>query len=224
MKISDVKSSNGDMRPAISGAPVVDVYIAELPKDEPIGMLECRARADEIASVRNEKVKREKYFVWKLLCYALEHSFSLAAEKLDFKKESFGGWSVSDAVFSISHSEKALAVAVSRDAVGIDIERVHTPRSEKMSRYIMSDAELTAFLSLPDREQKERLIEIWTAKEAVFKSKREESFIPSKIDLSTASFKSGGVSLDGEQYIWSVATATPERIRVFDNIDLTKIK
>ena len=66
--------------------PVVDVYLAPLPEDAPLGEVECPERAKEIASVTNEKVKREKYFVWQLLLYALERSFGLRGKKVKLKK------------------------------------------------------------------------------------------------------------------------------------------
>ena len=213
-----------DVRALFRNMPIVDVYIARLPLDEPVGEVECKARREEIAAVSNERVKREKYFVWKLLCYGLERSFGLRGKKLDFSKESFGGWSVSGHYLSISHSENALAVAVSRDAVGIDVELLHTPRSERMAEHIMNDGELSAFEGVTPDKKEEHLIEIWTAKEAIFKSKGEPTFIPSRIDTLCATFKSGSIDIDGEKYIWSVATKTPQRIRIFSDIDLTKIK
>ncbi len=211
-----------DVRELFKKMPVVHVYIASLPQDEPIGKLECRERMDEIASISNEKVKREKYFVWKLLCYALERSFGKRGNKLSFKKESNGAWSVNDVEISISHSGNALAVAVSRGAVGIDIERVHTPRAERMAEFVMSEAELEEFSLIPDEKKEERLIEIWTLKEAIFKSQKLDRFIPREHDIASATYKTNSVIIDGEKYVWSVATKTPEIVRVFTDIDLTK--
>ena len=211
-----------DLREALRKIPIVDVYISKIP-NVPIGELDCKARMDEIFAVSNENVKREKYFVWKLLCYALERSFGMRGEKLDFRKESFGAWSVSNAEFSLSHSEGVLAVAVSRAAVGVDIEKLHAPRSEKTAERIMTVGELAEFASLSDENKAERFIEIWCSKEAVFKSRKLNAFVPSDIDTEKESFKTDSILIDGEKYIWSVASATPERIRLFTNIDLTKI-
>ena len=213
-----------DIRALFRSIPVVDVYFAKLPESEPLGTLECKERMKEIASVSNERVKREKYFVWKLLCYALERSFGMRGKKLDFKKESFGGWSVSDACFSLSHSENALAVAVSRDPVGVDIELLRAPKSDKMAHFMMNGTEISVLSDIDSAEMDAHLIKIWTAKEAIFKSKGNDAFMPKEIDTATQSFKSGSISINDESYIWSVATATPEKIRIFSDIDLTKIK
>lgn len=213
-----------DVRAIFRNLPIVDVYIAALPKDAAVGHLPCKARMQEINSVSNERVRREKYFVWQLLCYALERSFGLRGKKLDFVKESFGGWSVGDLSVSLSHSKGALAVAVSRAPVGIDIEPIRTPRSEKFAEHIMNEAELAGYRSLPTNEQEERLIEMWTAKEAIFKSKHLPAFIPNQNDTLTESYRTNRTTVEGEEYVWSVATATPERIRVFENVDLENIK
>lgn len=211
-----------DVRALFRKLPVVDVYFASLPLDAPIGEVECELRRKEIASISNESVRREKYFAWKLLCYALERSFGLRGKKLSFAKESYGGWSAGEISVSISHSNGALAVAVSRAPVGVDIEYIHTPNSEKFAERIMNETELAEFNSLPTDCRVEHLIDIWTAKEAIFKSEGKNSFIPQSIDTLSKSFKTDRIIIDGVQYSWSVATDTPERIRVFSNIDLTK--
>ena len=211
-----------DLRAMLRKLPVVDVYFAELPENEPIAEVECRERMEEIESVSNERVKREKYFVWKLLCYALERSFGMRGEKLKFTKESTGAWSVAEAKISLSHSRSALAVAVSRADVGVDIELVKAPKSERFAEHILTRGEANMLNSTPECERDERLIEIWTAKEAVFKSLGKASFIPKKIDTLTESFKTQRITIGGEDYVWSVATPTPEKIRVFSDIDLTK--
>ena len=204
--------------------PIVDVYLAAMPLDAPIGDVECKARREEINSVSNERVKREKYFVWKLLCYALERSFGMRGKKLELKKESYGGWSAGDIYVSLSHSNGALAVAVSRAPVGVDIEHVHSPRSERIAEHIMSAAELAEYERTPAEEKEERLVEIWTAKEAIFKSKMIASFIPNQNDTLSETFKTSRITFGDTKYAWSVATDTPNRVRVFDNIDLATTK
>ncbi len=211
-----------DVRALFRKIPVVDVYIAALPKDAPIASLNCKARQKEIEAVSNEKVKREKYFVWKLLCYALERSFGLRGEKLSFVKESFGAWSVLGAEISLSHSEGALAVAVSRDSVGIDIELVREHRTSELASRMMNEEELFDLEKLPEIEKNTQFIKIWTAKEAIFKSKKKDSFDPKACDTKKESFKTDSITIEGKEYIWSVSSPTPERIRIFSGIDLSE--
>ena len=68
---------------------VVDVYISAIDKNEEIGEIANKIRREEIAKISNERVKREKYCAWKLLCHALKNSFGLDAEKLDFIKRKY---------------------------------------------------------------------------------------------------------------------------------------
>lgn len=207
-----------DLRAMFRKIPVVDVYIAQLPEDAPDEPLACEERMKEIESVSNERVKREKYYVWKLLCYALERSFGMRNERLRFKKESCGAWSVQDAEISISHSEGALAVAVSRAPVGIDIEAIRSPKSEKIVERVMTSAEEELYNAAPEGERDEEFIRIWTAKEAMFKSEGSSTFDPKKYDSANAKLRSECVTVGEKNYIWSVATETPERVRVFTDI------
>lgn len=213
-----------DVRALFRNMPIVDVYIAPLPKDAPIGEVECKERRAEIASVSNENVKREKYFVWQLLCYALERSFGPKAKKMKFAKQKHGGWSVGELSVSLSHGEGALAVAVSRAPVGVDIQGAASLRDEKIASRILTDGELSEYEKTPPEQRRERLIAIWTAKEAIFKSKGMDNFVPNQTDTLFASVRTDSIVINGEKYLWSVATATPERIRVFTDIDLTTIK
>lgn len=212
-----------DVRALFRSMPIVDVYIAAIPENEPTGDIACKARREEISSVSNEKVRREKYFVWKLLCYALERSFGKREKKLDFVKKPCGAWSTDGIEFSLSHSDGAVAVAVSRAPVGIDIESVHSPRSEKIAERIMTEDEFSRYNELPAEKKVDRLIEIWTAKEAIFKSKHKSDFVPSQYSTLSESFKTDAISLNDKKYVWTTATETPEKIRIFTDIDLTKI-
>ena len=211
-----------DIRELFKNMPIVDVYIAAMPEGDCDFEISCKARAEEIAAVSNEKVRREKTYVWKLLCYALERSFGIRGNDIGFVKEEYGGWSVGNVQLSLSHSEGALAVAVSRAPVGIDIERIRAPRVDKVAEYIMSDRELKSFSAVPESEREERLIEIWTAKEAIFKSKHSRDFLPKSRDTLSEVFRTEKITVGNERYAWSVATSTPEKIRIFSDIDLTK--
>ena len=213
-----------DVRALFRTMPIVDVYIAALPEDAPIGEVDCEERQAEIAAVTNERVKREKYFVWKLLQYAMERSFGPRARKLNLRKESYGGWSAGEVYVSLSHSEGALAVAVSRAAVGIDIEHIHSPRAGTVAERVMNAQELMHYLSVPEKERAKCFIEIWTAKEALFKSKGCALFSPKEEDTVSASLYRQTCAVGEREYVWTVATATPERVRTFFGIDLSKMK
>ena len=192
---------------------VVDVYISAIDKNEEIGEIANEIRKKEIAKISNERVKREKYCAWKLLCHALKNSFGLDAKSLDFIKLDCGAWVVEGAEISISHSDDAIAVAVSGVPVGIDIERVHKPRSNRMAEFIMNERELEIFNSLPDEVKEEHLIEIWTAKEAIFKTKKASAFLPKETDIESYPIKTIKFDINDKKYICTVAAESVENVR-----------
>ena len=198
---------------------MTNVYIAALPKDLPIGNLCCQERMNEIEKVSNERVKREKYFVWKLLCYGLKHSFDLDEQNLNFLKSEEGAWKLNGVEFSLSHSDDALAVAVSQTPIGIDVERVHKPRSNRMAEYMMNEQELEKFNLVPTEEREAHLIEIWTAKEAIFKSQKSQNFIPKQIDTLSHSTKTINFQIYGEEYACTIANSGLDDIKLFLNVD-----
>ena len=199
----------------------LDVYIAALPENVPLGEVINALRREEIAGASSETVKREKYFVWQLLAYAISHSLGLDIDTLDIRKEFYGGWSLDGISLSLSHSGNALAVAISRDAVGVDIEYVHSPRSQATAQRVMTEEEFCAYNALSEEERTVRFIEIWTAKEAIFKSQGRELFVPREIDTVSESYRTAHITVADEQYIFSVATAHPESIRLFTEIALS---
>lgn len=80
--------------------------------------------------------------------------------------------------FNISHSENKIAVVVSDEEIGIDIE-VMRPHSLRLTKKICNDKELlyifghlpdeTDFTETASKETLHRFFEVWTAKEAYFK-------------------------------------------------------
>lgn len=68
--------------------------------------------------------------------------------------------------FNLSHCKNGIAVAVSDQPVGIDIERYHK-FSDALLRHTMNEAEQQVIMESDDPER--TFTEYWTKKEAVFK-------------------------------------------------------
>ena len=217
---NSVSDQTERIRQMIRNIPLVNAYFAKIPEGGIGEPLCCSARWEHICAIGNEQVKREKYFVWKLLEYALERSFGAKAEKLSFGVTDGGRWYTDGYEFSLSHSGDMLAVAVSREKVGIDVELLRTPASDKMADRILTDSEAAEYSALGDDERDRYLIGKWSAKEAVFKSLHEDTFHPAMIEVSSDSLKSGEINLGNDTYLWSVATNTPDVIRIYENIEL----
>lgn len=209
-----------DLRAMFRRLPVVDVYLAAMP-DRPMGdPVACQLRRQEIDGVTNPRVKLEKYYVWKLLGYGLQRSFGLNIDTLDFQKDEFGRYVTEKAHFSLSHSHGLLAVAVSRGEVGVDVEPVDANLSESMALRIMTQPELQEYEAKPDEEKQKERVRIWTAKEALFKASAAACFDPLKQDTMEGVWRSFDTEVNGKGYIFSVATATPEKIRIYKDIKL----
>ena len=79
----------------------------------------------------------------------------------------------------------------------------------------MNERELEFFDSLPDEEKEERLIEIWTKKEAIFKTKKANQFIPKGMDIDSYPTKSIELDINDEKYVCTVAAENIENVRFF---------
>lgn len=183
----------------------LDVYAAALPLScaNVNGIVHAERRA-ELEKIKNKTVAREKYYAWRLLEMALRLRFGRSPSELGVRRGSCGAWEAPSFKISLSHSSGAVAVALSSDAVGVDIERDVPPRAENFAERILNRAELDALLCLPKEERSGRLLRLWTMKEAIFKSRGERTFIPCKTDTADGAFCTD-VMLCGERYVLSVA-------------------
>ena len=83
----------------------------------------------------------------------------------------------------------------------------------------MNERELEIFNGEPEENRELRLIEIWTAKEAIFKSQKSQNFVPKQIDTLSHNTKTVNFQINGEEYACTIATSIPEHINVFLNVD-----
>jgi len=150
-------------------------------------------RQREIELTKNEKLKREKYCVWKLLEYAIRECFGKSIRELEFTKTEGGRWNTPFCEFSLSHTDGVVAVAISHSPVGVDVEAVKPIRSEKTVERVLSRDEYNHYKSLSESEREEFFLSVWTKKEAIFKSLHKEAFLPnfdySSVDALTRTEK-----------------------------------
>lgn len=212
-------SQTDDVRKMFKSLPVADVYIAKMPEYSDFSPLYPPLRQREVASVKNENVKREKYFVWKLLEYALMHTFGKNIKDIKFRRDKSGKWTCKFCEFSLSHSHSALCVAISRTPIGVDVELVQPPKADLSKRILTAD-EQRAFACLGESEQNEFLITAWARKEALFKQKKVKGLtIEGFVNQDGATFER--LVFVGEQkYALAVATEHPERVKLYENATL----
>ncbi len=180
---------------------VTDVYFAFIPENVRTEKVYPEQRNEEINACANEKLRIQKYCVWKLLERALACSFGLDLNTLEFKKEN-GKWRCNGAEFSLSHSADAVAVAVSDLSVGVDIELVRPLPCEKLAAKILTQAETEAFVRLDENAGAEYIFERWTRKESAFKMSGGALF--SQTDADGGAFYTERIERCGRSYFLSV--------------------
>ena len=199
---------------------MIDVYIASLPNRKSCVPLLCFERQLEVDGVSNERTRREKYYVWRLLEYAIKNSLGADASRLCFTKGKNRKWSCEGFEFSLSHSGEALAVAISDRAVGVDVERIRVRDVNRMAEYMLTESERAEYENVFDNERVEWLIRKWCQKEAIFKSFDEEIFAPKRIETAAFFTLVTDFELEDEKYILAVASQFESDVRIFNGIEL----
>jgi 4'-phosphopantetheinyl transferase len=144
--------------------------------DEQIDGFDLAAGLQEISEQRREQALRFKFergqrtcvLAYLLLKQALREEFGITENPL-FEYGEHGKPSIvghPEIFFNLSHCKEAVACAVSRRPVGIDVESVREYK-ESLARYTMNGDELSQILSAkcPDVA----FIRLWTMKEARLK-------------------------------------------------------
>lgn len=200
----------------------VYVYVARLPSELAFLPLYPKARDEEVRAVKNERLRRQKYYAWKLLEYALQDAFGDHFFDLDFQKKDGGKWTSSKRCFSLSHSRNALAVAVANEPVGVDVEWQNSEKSVAMERGL-TELEKAELKSVLPPERTAYLTDKWVAKESIFKLAGKGRFVPSKIAETDAVLTKGQIAVCGEEYSLAVATEKKVCVKVIERIDLARI-
>ena len=181
--------------------PFVNVFVKKFPfktSNDDIFPLE---RKEEIQNCKNEDVKKEKFYSWKLLEYGILHSLGLDIKNLQFSKEN-GKWNCDKMYFSLSHTANIVAVVVARNEVGIDVEGINLERFAKIpSKKLLSEEECGVIANEPAQ-----LNRIWTIKEALFKKANKKSFNPCEVSTLNDKFITKTIIVDDKKYFLSVAT------------------
>ncbi|MBR2968483.1 MAG: lecithin retinol acyltransferase family protein [Clostridia bacterium] len=196
-----------------------DVYVAEIPVSSPLPYINSRERRAEIKSCTNERVKREKAFAWALLEYAAKDCLSLNVKRLKFKKQENGMWTCPSFCFSISHSHGAVAVAISKMPIGVDIEKMLSIKPT-LAKQILSSEETERYETLNDEEKPLYLTKTWVLKESIFKKEGGRVFVPNKINSISSATVFRSLSIGESDFALSVASSSPEETVIHDPVNL----
>lgn len=185
--------------------PVFDIYIMRIPEDGKVGEIRNPARKKDVGSVKNEKLKLEKYYAWELLGRALKKSAEIDIDTVNFQKKRNGQWTADGFFFSVSHSGGFVCCAYSNAPCGVDIETL-----ESFERHSDNLTELYGKIAL-DSEKTEpvnadALLTLWTKKESVFKALGGKTFAPKKIN--TADYFTDTAVFNGNIFVSAASEKT----------------
>ena len=186
-----------------------DVYLASVPKARTYTELYPKERNDELEAVTNEAVKAEKYFVWRLLEFALRNSIGKRIEDISFTKLECGKWVCNDIFFSLSHSRSVLAIAISDTEVGIDIQSMNAPIASGFAERILTEDEISEYTCLPQNDKNPYLMKAWSIKESIFKAYGKASFSPSKISINESECYTEFIDINDEKFCLSLVGKAP---------------
>lgn len=105
-----------------------------------------------------------------LLCCAMQQEYDIKEFPLSYKfnekgKPYFEGNQI---YFSLSHSGRYVACAVSNEPIGIDLQ-THTANNKQAIEKALTKNQLEMIKAMPPAKQKTALYDFWTLKESVFK-------------------------------------------------------
>ncbi len=201
--------------------PVLDVYLAPIPDKFKYKTLYPKQRDKEVRAVKNDEVKRHKYYAWKLLEYALANTFGYDIKRLELSKAQSGKWTCPDCELSISHSGRLVAVALSRKPVGVDIQVEKNVISSTFEERMFTENEQQLLAKIDcEQDRHAELLKLWAKKESIFKTLNCDRYIPAEIETSDHDVYVESVDFEGVAYHLAVAGADISKIRIFKDIIL----
>ncbi len=206
-------SQTDGVRAMFQNMNIVDLYVAAIPDGE-VGTVIPPLRQEQIANTGHDGLRRQRYYVWKLLEYGLNRSLGLKMENIHFSRNEQGKWSCKECCFSLSHCEDAVAVAVSKKPVGVDMEWMERPISLKIGNKILTDAERQQAESIAAKDITEFLLAKWTAKESLFKAGEDSAFYPQRLETDSG-VRTEFLQIGGKDYCCSVASQDAQKLRIY---------
>lgn len=179
------------------------VYLGKVPREFGVESVGYAPRDEQIAYDTQPR-KGLRQYAWIALTRAIAEFVQVVGcdEPLPSLLQS-GKWVAANCYLSLSHTDGYVAAAVSDLPVGVDIERTNRRLAKGLYERIVCGNE-KALYTAPDNTQ---LLQLWTAKEAVFKqTDNNDGLTISQIDTTTHKVQTTAT----EEFVLSIATDCEE--------------
>ena len=172
---------------------------------------------DNIDKNRLEKIKKSSNVLFKkeqlgsslLLNDILENYFFMDITKIEYIYNEFGKPYIKDSnlYFSLSHSNGVIALAVSKEEIGLDIELIKDVK-DNLALKVMNEAEYNIYKGLSKNDKINYFYEVWTSKEAYVKKLGSALTLnPSNINVDTDVILKN-INISNSQYMIALTDAT----------------
>ena len=147
-------------------------------------------RLEKIKKSSNNLFKKEQLGSSILLNDILENYFFMDTTKVEYIYNEFGKPYIKDSnlYFSLSHSNGVIALAVSKEEIGLDIELIKDVK-DNLAHKVMNEAEYNIYKGLSKTDKISYFYEVWTSKEAYVKKLGSALTLnPSNINISNSQY------------------------------------
>ena len=170
-------------------------------------------RQSEIDLTNNQENKSEKYFVWRLLEWVFLNVYQKKMEDITFKKEKNGKWFCDFCSFSLTHRKGFVAIALSSDPIGVDVEKINVP-VKNFDEKILTKKERDSLNLLSKKEKDKALILKWSLKESIYKMDNAVGVSFKRID--TGDYFTKYLFFENDQYVLTAATKIKKEIEFIE--------
>lgn len=162
----------------------------------------------ELKNITNEALIKQKQQVYNLLYYIFSTDLKQKLSEDAVTKNAFGKPVIENYEISFSHTNGVVAVAVSKDKIGVDIEQIDgTKNIQKLVKRIDN--------SLSEADDENSIYDIWCKKEAVFKMLGNQiNFVPLNINLSNYNCKTEVLDIIDKRYVLSWAIDAEKNVKI----------
>lgn len=166
-------------------------------------------RLEKIKKSSNNLFKKEQLGSSLLLNDILENYFFMDTTKVEYIYNEFGKPYIKDSnlYFSLSHSNGVIALAVSKEEIGLDIELIKDVK-DNLALKVMNEAEYNIYKGLSKNDKISYFYEVWTSKEAYVKKLGSALTLnPSNINIDTDVILKN-INISNSQYMIALTDAT----------------